>query len=68
LTRELIERTGAPVIEAASEGQSLLARFFSLIFLGDMASVYAAVLNGIDPTPVEKIDYLKNRLTKAQPA
>ncbi|MGH7597766.1 MAG: bifunctional phosphoglucose/phosphomannose isomerase, partial [bacterium] len=42
LTRELIERTGAPVIEAASEGQSLLARFFSLIFLGDMASVYAA--------------------------
>jgi glucose/mannose-6-phosphate isomerase len=68
LTRELIERTGAPVIEAASEGQSLLTRFFSLIFLGDMASVYAAVLNGIDPTPVEKIDYLKNRLTKVQPA
>lgn len=68
LTRELIERTGAPVIEAASEGQSLLARFFSLIFLGDMASVYAAVLSGIDPTPVEKIDYLKNRLAKVQPA
>jgi glucose/mannose-6-phosphate isomerase len=68
LTRELIERTGAPIIEAASEGQSLLARFFSLIFLGDMASVYVAVLNGIDPTPVEKIDYLKNRLAKAPSA
>jgi glucose/mannose-6-phosphate isomerase len=68
LTRELIERTGAPVIAAASEGHSLLARFFSLIFLGDMASVYAAVLSGIDPTPVEKIDYLKDRLAKVQPA
>ncbi|MGH7456073.1 MAG: bifunctional phosphoglucose/phosphomannose isomerase, partial [bacterium] len=64
LTRELIERTGAPVIEAASEGQSLLARFFSLIFLGDMASVYAAVLSGIDPTPVEKIEYLKSQMAQ----
>jgi glucose/mannose-6-phosphate isomerase len=66
LTRELIEQTGAPVVEAASEGKSLLARFFSLIFLGDLASVYLAVLNGVDPTPVEKIDYLKNQLTKKQ--
>jgi glucose/mannose-6-phosphate isomerase len=62
LTRGLIEQTGVPVIEVASEGQSLLARFFSLIFLGDVASVYLAVLNGVDPTPVEKIDYLKSKL------
>jgi glucose/mannose-6-phosphate isomerase len=64
LTRGLIERSGAPVIEAASEGQSLLAQFFSLIFLGDMASVYLAVLHGVDPTPVEKIDYLKSQMAK----
>jgi glucose/mannose-6-phosphate isomerase len=64
LTRGLIERSGAPVIEAVSEGQSLLARFFSLIFLGDMTSVYLAVLNDIDPTPVEKIDYLKSQMAK----
>jgi glucose/mannose-6-phosphate isomerase len=66
LTRGLIERTGAPIIEAASEGESLLARFFSLIFWGDMASVYLAVLNGVDPTPVEKIDYLKNQMAKTR--
>jgi glucose/mannose-6-phosphate isomerase len=64
LTRGLIEQSGPPVIEAAAEGQSLLARFFSLIFWGDMASVYLAVLNGIDPTPVEKIDYLKSQMAK----
>jgi glucose/mannose-6-phosphate isomerase len=62
LTRGLIEQSGVPVIEVMSEGQSLLARFFSLIFFGDMTSVYLAVLNGVDPTPVEKIDYLKARL------
>jgi glucose/mannose-6-phosphate isomerase len=64
LTRGLIEKSGAPVISAASAGRSLLARFFSLIFLGDLASVYLAALNQIDPTPVEKIDYLKSRMAK----
>lgn len=62
VTRELIAQTGAPVIEVWSEGHSLLTRLFSLIFLGDLASVYLAVLNGVDPTPVKKIDLLKERL------
>lgn len=64
LTKTLIAQSGVPVISVAAEGRSLLARFFSLIFLGDMASVYLAVLNGVDPTPVEKIDYLKNQMAK----
>jgi glucose/mannose-6-phosphate isomerase len=64
LTQNLIEKSGVPVINVTSEGQSLLTRFFSLIFLGDMASVYLAVLNGVDPTPVEKIDYLKSQMAK----
>ncbi|MCG3119409.1 MAG: hypothetical protein ALAOOOJD_01801 [bacterium] len=64
LTQALIEQSGVPVISVAAEGRALLARFFSLIFLGDMASVYLAVLNGVDPTPVEKIDYLKTQMAK----
>jgi glucose/mannose-6-phosphate isomerase len=64
LTRGLIEQSGVPVIEVESEGQSLLARFFSLILLGDLASVYLAVRNGVDPTPVEKINYLKAEMAK----
>ncbi|MDZ7361045.1 MAG: bifunctional phosphoglucose/phosphomannose isomerase [candidate division KSB1 bacterium] len=62
LTQGLIEQSGVPVISAAAEGKSLLARFFSLIFLGDMTSVYLAALNRVDPTPVKKIDYLKSRM------
>ncbi len=62
VTRELIAQSSAPVIEVWSEGHSLLARLFSLIYLGDLTSVYLAVLNGVDPTPVKKIDLLKERL------
>lgn len=62
VTRELIAQSSAPVIEVWSEGHSLLARLFSLIFLGDLASVYLAVFSGVDPTPVKKIDLLKERL------
>jgi glucose/mannose-6-phosphate isomerase len=39
---------------------------FSTIFLGDMASVYLAILNGVDPTPVAKIDFLKSELDKTR--
>lgn len=62
VTRELIAHSSVPVLEVWSEGHSLLARLFSLIFLGDLVSVYLAVLNGVDPTPVKKIDLLKERL------
>ncbi len=35
---------------------------FSLIQLGDFASYYLAVLNEVDPTPVEVIESLKKAL------
>jgi len=38
---------------------------FSLIQLGDFISFYLAMLNEVDPTPVEVIDYLKNELAKS---
>jgi len=52
------------IIDLHSEGTSLLARTFSLIYLGDWVSYYLAMLNGIDPTPVKVIDYLKNELSR----
>lgn len=52
------------IIDATSEGNSLLTRIFSLVYLGDWVSYFLAMLNGIDPTPVKVIDYLKNELSK----
>lgn len=64
IVKEILEQKTGPVIEVESRGQSLLARIFSLVFLGDMVSFYLAILNRVDPTPVEKIDYLKQRLSE----
>jgi glucose/mannose-6-phosphate isomerase len=37
---------------------------FSLIYTGDFVSFYLAILNKRDPTPVERIKYLKEQLAK----
>lgn len=49
-------------LDIASE--SPLARILSAIYLGDFASYYLALLNGTDPTPVEPIARVKERLAK----
>jgi glucose/mannose-6-phosphate isomerase len=46
----------------ASRGQTALERVLSLVFLGDLVSVYAAVLAGVDPTPVHVLERLKQDL------
>ena len=66
ITKEIVDHYAASVIEVQSEGKSLLARMFSLIYLGDWVSFYLAILNGIDPTPVKVIDYLKGELAKVR--
>lgn len=64
LTRKVIERYAGKVVELFSRGKGLLARMFSLVYLGDWISFYLATLNGVDPTPVEVIQYLKSELAK----
>ena len=43
------------------EGDNALSQAMSLVLLGDYVSCYLAILYGIDPTPVEAIDYIKSR-------
>ena len=51
LTAEEVERAGAPAVRVASRGESRLERVLSLVLLGDLVSVYLAVLAGVDPSP-----------------
>lgn len=62
VTKSIIGDAPAGIDEVESFGESLLARIFSLISLGDFVSFYLAMLNGVDPTPVVRIDTLKKRL------
>lgn len=64
ITKNLIKEVVSGVLEIESMGNSRMARMFSLIMLGDYASEYLAVLYGVDPTPVEKINLLKDELAK----
>jgi glucose/mannose-6-phosphate isomerase len=52
------------VMELFSRGESLLSRIFSQIQLADFTSYYLALLNGVDPTPIKLIEYLKNELAE----
>ncbi len=66
LTGGILAQYTPHITELRSEGDSLLARMFSLIALGDWTSFYLAILNGQDPTPVKVIDYLKAELAKVR--
>ena len=51
-----------PVSECRARGESPVARWLSLVQLGDAASVELAHLNGVEPTPVTVIEEMKRRL------
>jgi glucose/mannose-6-phosphate isomerase len=65
LTREIISGKAGALHEIWSEGDSLLARVMSLIYLGDFVSLYLSFLNHVDPTPVRVIDFIKGKLGAA---
>ncbi len=62
ISKEILQKENVAIEEIWSQGDGLLARIFSLIYVGDFTSFYLAILNGEDPTPVKRIDYLKKRL------
>jgi glucose/mannose-6-phosphate isomerase len=65
LTAELIEQDAEGTLRLESRGSNPLERLMSLVMLGDLVSIYLAVLRGIDPSPVEAIGTLKRRLSGA---
>jgi len=64
ITRKIIEDKVAEFIVCPTKGKGKMARMFSLIFLGDLASYYLAILNQVDPSPVACIEDLKKELAK----
>ncbi|MDH3890502.1 MAG: bifunctional phosphoglucose/phosphomannose isomerase [candidate division Zixibacteria bacterium] len=62
IVKEHIQSLDVELVEVHSKGAVRLERMFSLIQIGDFTSYYLAVLNEVDPTPVEVIQDLKNAL------
>jgi glucose/mannose-6-phosphate isomerase len=57
-----VERAGAFARRVKARGDSRLERVLSHTLLGDLVSVYLAVLDGVDPSPVDAIERLKSDL------
>ena len=64
LTESIIREQGHATFVARSRGQTRVERVMSLVLLGDLVSLYLAILRGVDPTPVEVIENLKSRLAE----
>jgi hypothetical protein len=60
---ELAADRGIGVSTVWAQGESALERFASLVAVPDFASVYLALLHGIDPVAVPAVTELKERVT-----
>jgi len=63
LTKRIIG-PNAELIEAYTEGEGRLARQLSLVYRGDLVSIYLAFLQSKDPIEINAINFLKGELGK----
>ncbi|HWQ28504.1 MAG TPA: bifunctional phosphoglucose/phosphomannose isomerase [Dehalococcoidia bacterium] len=64
VTRELLDAAGVASHTVTARGSGPLAQALSAIHFGDYVSFYLAILNGVNPSPVPRIDVLKRRLSE----
>ncbi len=64
LTRGLIAGSAAATFRIDAVGETRTERLVSLVLLGDLVSLYLAVLRGVDPGPTAPIAHLKSALAQ----
>jgi glucose/mannose-6-phosphate isomerase len=62
VTQDILSKRGIACHVVEANGDSDLAQMMSAIIFGDYTSYYLAMMNRADPTPVENIVYLKEKL------
>jgi len=63
-TKSLALKGANKVLEIYASGDGKLARMFSVLQIGDFLSVYLAILQNKDPTPVKTISDIKKEMKK----
>ena len=64
LTADIAGQGAAVVERVTARGESVLERMLSLVLLGDLVSLYLAVLAGVDPVDIAPITQLKAALAE----
>ena len=63
-TAKLLAKAGISHEFVEAVGATALTQVISLVLFGDYLSFYLAILNRIDPTPVDSIDFVKKYLAQ----
>lgn len=66
ITAELLGRWGVRAERVEARGSGRLEHVLTATYFGDFVSYYLALINEIDPSDIEIIDYLKQRLAQEQ--
>jgi glucose/mannose-6-phosphate isomerase len=64
MTKHHALRKAQKILEVYATGETRLAKMFAVLYVGDLVSVYLAILRKVDPTPVRMITKVKTELTK----
>jgi len=62
IIKEFFKKKGIDYAEIESIQGNILSKLITLIYILDYASIYFAINHGIDPTPIESIDFVKSKL------
>ena len=62
ILKEFFEKNNIDYYEIVSNKGNVLSKIINLIYLLDYTSIYHAILNKTDPTPVDAINFVKERL------
>jgi glucose/mannose-6-phosphate isomerase len=65
VTAKLLAKAGVAYELIDARGRSALAQVLSLVYLGDYASFYLSMLNGVDPTSTDAISFVKQSLAES---
>jgi glucose/mannose-6-phosphate isomerase len=68
LTADVASAGASPVVRVTARGSSPVERLVSLVLLGDLVTIYSAVLRGADPVDIVALDGLKAALAAAAAA
>lgn len=63
-TKKLVLPKVRKTLEVGAVGKSILAKMFSVLFIGDLTSIYLAILLGVDPSPVKIITTMKQEMQR----
>ncbi len=66
LTQWAVDPMAHKTFRIETQGRNAVERVFSLVLLGDLVSLYMAVLRGVDPGSVRALDVVKERLSAAR--